>query len=178
MSIKINGAESPILQLDKDIKVSERCYMSYTKVIRKTRVSWEISEFHSGMYGAPGQERQKKKKPTPELIEKRNQYNKERTARLKMQEHHEKNDYFATFTFRVEERPPDMDTAIKLHKDFCDKVRSIYKKHGIKFKWLRNIEVGTKGAWHIHMVLNRIPDTDIIIREAWPYGKVLTQLLY
>ena len=37
-------------------------------------------------------------------------------------------------------------------------------------KWIRNIEVGTKGAWHIHLVINRIPDTDEIIDEAWGHG--------
>ena len=43
---------------------------------------------------------------------------------------------------------------------------------------MRNIEVGTKGAWHIHIIVNRIPDTDIILREAWEHGKVVSQLLY
>lgn len=152
--------------------------MSYTKIMRKTKKVIEVSEYHSARYGAPGQLRSKRKKPTPELIEKRNQYNKERTCRLKMNEHIEKNDYYVTLTFKKEERPPDMDTAKKIFKDMCDVLRAKYKKLGYQFKWFRNIEVGTKGAWHIHMVLNRIPDLDVILREVWKYGKVIMQLTY
>lgn len=152
--------------------------MSYTKILRKTKKVIEVSEYHSARYGAPGQLRSKRKKPTPELIEKRNQYNRERTARLKMNEHMEKNDYYVTMTFTVEARPPDMDTAKLIFREFREKVSKEYKKRGSQFKWMRNIEVGTKNAWHIHMVLNRIQDTDIILREAWPHGKVIMQLTY
>lgn len=38
--------------------------------------------------------------------------------------------------------------------------------------------MGTKGGWHIHLVINRIPDTDIILAKAWEYGKVINELMY
>ena len=34
----------------------------------------------------------------------------------------------------------------------------------------RNIERGTKGAWHIHLVINEIGDTASIITKAWTKG--------
>lgn len=43
---------------------------------------------------------------------------------------------------------------------------------------MRNIEVGTKGAWHIHLCINRIPETDLILADAWKHGKVYFQLMY
>ena len=57
-------------------------------------------------------------------------------------------------------------------------IRREYKKRGHKLCWIRNIEVGTKNAWHIHIVLNRIPDTDLILKKAWTYGGIHNELLY
>ena len=38
--------------------------------------------------------------------------------------------------------------------------------------WIRNIERGTKGAWHIHIVLNEIGDTASILQQVWGKGGV------
>lgn len=152
--------------------------MSYTRSTMRFKNVWEVSEYHTARYGAPGQLRQEKKKPTPEIMEKRNQYNRERLARWRLRMYFGPNDYFVTLTFRAKERPPDMTAAKKIFRDFCLKVGKQYKKRGYEIRWIRNIEVGTRNAWHIHLVVNRVPDTDIIIREAWPYGKVINQLLY
>ena len=43
---------------------------------------------------------------------------------------------------------------------------------------MRNIEVGPKGAWHAHLVINRIPDADLIVKKAWLHGHVILKLLY
>ncbi|MCD8329625.1 MAG: hypothetical protein LUC27_02895 [Lachnospiraceae bacterium] len=152
--------------------------MSYTKAVYRSKNAMDVSEYHTGRYGAPGQERQKRKKPTPEQIEKRNQYNKERTAKWKLWDHFDVNDYFSTWTYRKEERPPDMKTAVKDFGKAIKTVKREYKKRGATLKWMRNIEVGTKGAWHIHVIINRIQDTDIILSKAWQHGKIVNQLLY
>ena len=38
--------------------------------------------------------------------------------------------------------------------------------------WIRNIERGTKGAWHIHFVVNEIGDTASIMQKAWKKGGI------
>lgn len=43
---------------------------------------------------------------------------------------------------------------------------------------MRNIECGSRGAWHIHLLVNRIADIDIHLRELWTKGSVKMQLLY
>ena len=138
----------------------------------------EVEEYHTARYGAPGQPRQKRRKPTPEQTEKINQRNKEKLCRRKLRQHFEINDYFTTLTYSKENRPSDMSEAKKHFRTFMRIVREEYKKRGATAKWIRNIEVGTKNAWHIHMTINRIPDTDIILRQAWTYGKIISQLLY
>ena len=87
-------------------------------------------------------------------------------------------DYFTRLSYRVDERPPDMDAAKNDFSRFIRKVRTEYKKRGCELKWIRNIEVGTKNAWHIHIVVNRIPDTDLILSRAWKHGAIHNQLIY
>ena len=92
------------------------------KTIRFENV-WEITEYHSAKYGAPGMERMKRKKATPEMIEKINQHNRERTCRWKLLNNFRPGDYFTLLTYRKEKRPADM---IQAKKDF----EKFYKKVG------------------------------------------------
>lgn len=138
----------------------------------------EVYEHLDGRYGARGEPRAKRKKPTPEQIRKRNQWNKEKRARHKLRTWFRQNDYLVTLTYRKEDRPEDMDQAKKELAAFLRKVRKGYKKTGQEFRYLRNIEAGTKGAWHVHLVINRIPDADLILKASWPHGGIDFRLLY
>lgn len=138
----------------------------------------ERVDYHDNGSRAPGEARRKKRKPTPEQVEKINQANRERTCRHKLRANFEPADYFTTLTYAKELRPADMDAAKKDWQIFVRRVRKEYKKRGQELKWIRNIEVGTRGAWHIHMVINRIQETDVIIAAAWAHGRILNQLLY
>ena len=136
-----------------------------------------VEEYHDGRYGAPGIPRQKKKKPTKEDMQKVNAMNKARLCQYRLIQYFDSGDYFATLTYKVSERPPDMKTAKQHYQKLIRYVRKEYKKRGSPLFWIRNIERGTKGAWHIHLVITRIPDTARILEEAWPYGGIyLTQL--
>lgn len=152
--------------------------MAYKKKTWEFRRAIEVMEYHTARYGAPGQKREKKKKPTKEDMEKVNQYTKERKARHRLRKYFYKNDYFSCLTYRVDARPTDMKEAKKDWSAALGIIRREYKKRGEPLFWMRNIEVGTKGAWHIHLVINRIPDTDVILKKAWTKGKVVNQLLY
>lgn len=178
--VKENGDLNPLFYLDKNIKDRSRAMLKrYKRLTYIFDNAIEIYEYLDGKYGAPGQKREKKKKPSPELIKKRNQWNKERKARHRLRMYMKVNDYFACLTYGKDRRPPDMDTAKKHFSKFLDYVRKEYKKRGQTIRWMRNIEAGTKGAWHIHLVINRIPDTDIILKEAWKeHGGVNFKLLY
>lgn len=152
--------------------------MARKRKVIKFKNAIEIEEFHNGRYGAPGEKRMKKVKATPEQIEKRNQYNKEKLARWKLRNNFDIHDYFTVLTYEKDKRPVSMEEAKADFKKFYTRVRSEYRKRGYGLKWIRNIECGTRNAWHIHLVINRIPDTDIILTEAWGKGRVHNQLLY
>ena len=130
----------------------------------------ERQEYLDGRYGAPGEKRAKKKKATPEEVEQVNQWTKERKARHRLRMYFKVNDYFFTLTYPKEERPPDMKQAKQDFKEFYLFCKKEYKKRGQELRWIRNIECTPSGNWHVHVVLNRIPDTDLIIAAAWKHG--------
>lgn len=130
----------------------------------------DVEEFHDGRYGAPGEKRLKKKKPTKEQMQKINELNRMRKARLKLLEYFDFNDYFATWTYQVRNRPPNMKKALEDFQRAKRKVQKEYRKKGYELFWIRNIERGTKGAWHIHIIVNSIPGTAQILEEAWEHG--------
>lgn len=130
----------------------------------------DIEEYHDGNYGAPGKRRLKRTKLTSEQIKNINALNKARRCRHRMLEYFCPGDIFATWTYLVENRPPDMAAALKDFQKAMRKVRKEYKKRGYEVFWIRNIEQGTKGAWHIHLIINEIGDTASIIQNAWDKG--------
>lgn len=130
----------------------------------------DVEEFHDGNYGAPGKKRLKKKKPTEEQMIQVNLQNKAKRCRQRMLAYIKMEDIFATWTYKEEARPPDMKGALKDFQKAIRKVRDSYRKQGYELFWFRNIERGTRGAWHIHLVVNKIPGTETILREAWKNG--------
>lgn len=152
--------------------------MAYVKLIWRFPNAVEVKEYHAGRYGAPGERRQARARPTPEQVARYNQKQKEERCRHRLREHFRENDYFVTLTYAKDKRPEDMEAAKKDFRKFIRAVAKEYKEQGRTIKWIRNIEVGTKGAWHVHLVIKRIPDTDLIVTRSWPNGKILTELLY
>lgn len=138
----------------------------------------EVYEYLDGKYGARGTSREKKKKPTKEEIRKRNQWNKERKARHKLNQYFKEKDWFITFTYERKDRPVDMKMAKEHFAKAIREIRKEYRKRGYELQWIRNIEVGTKNAWHIHIIIKNIPDSFQIATDAWEYGEVSGKLLY
>lgn len=150
----------------------------YKRKVWELKRAIEVEEYHDGQARAPGQKRQARKKLTKEQVALRNQKNKENKARRKLRMHFQVDDYFSRLSYRIDERPTDMEAATKDFYAFRKKLSREYKKRGYELKWMRNIEVGTKNGWHIHFIVNRIPDTDLILRKAWTHGTVHNQLIY
>ena len=132
----------------------------------------DIEEYHDGNYGAPGRSRQGREKPTSEQMEQINALNKARRARHRLLEYFNPGDVFATLTYEVRNRPQNMKAAVKDFAKAIREVRGEFKKRDRELFWIRNIECGTKGAWHIHLVINEIGDTAGIIKAAWKHGGI------
>lgn len=71
-----------------------------------------------------------------------------------------------------------MEVAKEHFKKAIKEIRREYRKRGYELLWLRNIEVGTKNAWHTHIIVRNIPDSFAIVSDAWEFGEVDGKLLY
>lgn len=140
--------------------------------------SIEVEEHHTGKYGAPGQPRVKRSKPTPEQIAKQNQKNRENKIRRLIKANFGPNDYWVTWTYRKGERPPDIVTAYAQAGKALRKLRRKYKKLGMSLKYIITTELGSRGGIHHHLVINRALDGDELIRDCWPYGGTNITLIY
>lgn len=136
-----------------------------------------VEEYHSRGQPPPG-ERAGKKAATPEAMARANKRQKERNARLLIMNNFGENDYYITLTYRKEERPESMEECKKQFQKFIRKVKEAYRKAGETLKWVRNIEIGSRGGIHIHLIVNRILNTDVIVRRFWSHGGVHQTLLY
>ena len=132
----------------------------------------DVEEYHDGNYGSPGKSRQKKEKPTKEQVRLINQRNKVRRCRWRLIQYFDQGDLFITWTYEVGNRPPDMAGALKDFRAAIIKIRKIYRARGVPLYWIRNIEKGTKGAWHIHLVIKQTPEGNAaaIVTKAWTKG--------
>lgn len=127
----------------------------------------EVSVIYAGNYGAKGEKRLPRKKPTPEQLKKQNQKNKENRVRRKIKLNFSPNDLWITLKY-----PAGTKKDIKeLNRDFSNFIRKLkrrYQKQGEELKWICRKEVGKNGGLHIHVLVNRIEGADILVDESWP----------
>ncbi len=139
-------------------------------------LSREYEYKYFGNYGAKGERRLPKKQITPEQIARQNHTNKVKRIRRKLKKNFWKGDYWLTFTYR-KNTAKTIDEVMEDLKAMMDKLRRKYKKQNTPMKWIRRIEIGSRGGIHVHMVLNRIEGLDIVITELWKHGHVNIELL-
>lgn len=134
-------------------------------------LSREYEYKYYGNYGAKGEKRLPKKKITPEQIAKQNQSNRIKRVRRKIKCNFYEGDYWVTLTYPKGITKPINEVAGDL-KRFTDKLRRTYKAKGEPLKWIRRIEIGSRGGVHIHLILNRIEGLDILLSKQWTHGHV------
>lgn len=124
---------------------------------------------YPGRYGAKGEKRKKKKKPTPEQVAKQNQYNREVRCRRLIRNNFYPGDYWVTLKYKSGARK-GMEDFLKDIRKFIRGMRREYKKRGEPLKFIYRLEIGKRGGLHAHIIINRLPGkacTDLIIRDAW-----------
>ena len=129
-----------------------------------------------GNYGAKGEKRNPKQKRTPEDIERQNRYQKSKTVKRLINANFHEGDYWSTFTY-ADGQGKSIHLITQDVRNFLDRLRRTYKKTNTPLKFIYRIEIGSRGGIHVHMILNRIPDLDLILQDKWPYGRVHNEML-
>ena len=154
---------------------------AYIRHIWECGETLEVEEKHTGRYGASGQKRQKRKKATPEDIERQNQWKKERDLRRLIKWNFGKHDYWMTITYRKGDRPTWSEMIKDIQKLIKD-VRKRYRKIGKELKYIYRLQIGKRGGPHIHILVNRVQSqdggTDIFFSECWKKGHINFRSLY
>ena len=139
--------------------------------------SIEVEIKHRGRYGAKGEGRLRKKMPTPEQIKRQNQLNKEKRMRRLIKANFKKSDLWVTLKYSAGERKP-LGEVLKDLKRFFRRLRTAYKARGMPLKYIYRLEIGKLGGIHIHLILNRIADADLMIQRYWTEGRANYESMY
>lgn len=148
--------------------------MAYWKDTWKFEGSNEYEYKYAGRYGAKGEKRAKRRKPTPEQIKKQNQLNREKRMRRLIKQNFRPDDLWCTLKYPKGTRKPVREVKKDL-KRFLTAMRKHYRKLGEPFKFIYRMEIGKHGGIHIHILINRPrgrPDVDILIQDTWKHGRV------
>lgn len=155
----------------------------YRKVIYDMGVVAQIEKSYPGNYGAPGEKRGKKKKPTPEDVRRQNESNRWRRVQRLILKNFGEGDWHLILKYPPKERPETYEEAKAHRKKFLDRMRDAYRKAGIPFKWIAVTERGKKGkVLHHHLVIQDIRrdgiDTVKLVKKLWTYGSEFFSALY
>lgn len=77
----------------------------YRKVIYDMGVVRQIKKYKRGNYGAPGEKREKKKRPTPEDVRRQNERNRWRKVQRLILMNFKEGDWHLILKYRPGERP-------------------------------------------------------------------------
>lgn len=149
----------------------KRYYIKLTCEIKGHRY---IEKHYDGRYGAPGMPREKKKKKTPEEMERQNCWRRARDLKRLIEANYGPGDWHVTLTCRPEERP-GKEEAPKVIRKFWRDLKKEYRKQGWELKIIIVIEIGERGAVHWHMIVNDMHNGKIstagLIRKLWDRGR-------
>lgn len=139
--------------------------------------STEYEYKYAGNYGAKGEKRKPKARTTPEQIKRQNQKNKENRVRRLIKANFTERDLWITLLYPKGTRKPLEEVKDDLKK-FHGRMRRAYVKQGEPYKYIYRVEVGKRGGIHIHLLINRINDVDLLVRRCWKMGNVNFTNLY
>ena len=108
-------------------------------------------------------------KPTPEQVKKYNMAQAARKLNRKIGANFGPGDYHAVLTYKRELRLPEKESRKVLRK-FLNNTRKDYRKAGHELKYIITTE-WRHGAIHHHLIINRVPGTEEMIRKRWTRGR-------
>lgn len=149
----------------------------YTKITYDLGDTLDHGYHHAGMYGAKGEKRVPRAKPTPEQVIYQNRMNRARDIRRLIKANYTTSDWFVTLTYRKGCRKKMKGVKGDLKK-FLDAIRAVYKKRGQQLKFIYCIEIGSRGGIHIHITMNDTDKFNRLLQLFWKHGHPNMKNLY
>ena len=141
------------------------CYAGRTKNIR----AYYSAKYNDGKLTGMKERRAKREKPTSEKQAEVNRKNAYRTLTWIMDANFSGADLYVTYSFEKNKRPGEPKKFRAYVKQFLKQLRKLYRRAGIRLKYIWVGERGERGAEHIHMVQSGGIDVREL-KAAWPHG--------
>ena len=141
----------------------------------------DVELHYPGNYGAPGMERSKRQKRTPEDIVRQNHTNRVKKVKRLILCNFRPGDFHLTLNYRKDDRPETIDQAKTNLSEFLKRMRLDLKKTGHTFKFIGVTEIGKRGqALHHHLIIEDLSDIRIkdLVLKYWTYGGTNWSTLY
>lgn len=107
---------------------------------------------------------------TTEQQQRINDFNKKQNLIWLFCENFRNGDNWITLTYNKGKRPESSSAAVKSLRSFIRKLREYYKKQDMKLVYMANMERGTKGGIHHHIVIRGEVDYNVIAKLWKKYG--------
>ena len=146
--------------------------MSYFRKKTDMRNITMVKEYYNDRAYPKGEKRDVKRVVTTEETRRNNQRVKAEKATELVFNNFTVGDVDLILTFSPDNEPNSEAECKKIFSKFIRKLRRIYESHGYKLLWIRNIEKGDNGGWHIHFLVNVIPNDTIDFNKIWGLGNV------
>lgn len=118
------------------------------------------------------EKRERKKNPTRKSVMEANERLSIKHLGILLGYNYVDGDYHMVLTYKEEPTP---EQAKKILRNYIDRLRRLYKKLGLPFKWTVVTEYKNKRLHH-HMILNR--SDRIAVEKLWKHGIVFFRELY
>lgn len=144
--------------------------MPYVRQECKAGKTKEVIFYYSPKWNNKVKEgnRQKKQNKTKEAQRAVNRRQAERKLTRIFNANFDNTSLYITYEYKKENRPTTKEEIIKDVEKLLRELRKIYKKRGKVLKYVWVVEVGVRGAAHIHMVVNVMELAEI--KKTWDKG--------
>lgn len=141
--------------------------MPYIKATCKAGKTKEYEKYYTKRYHRRREKREARHNKTTEQQQKINDRMTERKLTRLMNANFDETSLYVTWSYTKENRP-NTEQLLKHVKKLLADLRKLYKAEGKVLKYIETAEVGTRGAAHIHMVINDIDPRKL--KKLWEYG--------
>ena len=141
--------------------------MPYVERVTRAGKTIEVERYFTSRYKKQGMKRGDKVRPTTEQQERINTRQAERKLRILINANYGYGDYHLVLPYIRKKGEPMRDRE-QMRRDidaFLRECRKCYKKAGMECRYIHVMEIGSKGARHHHLVINRT-DTKVL-QQCW-----------
>ena len=115
--------------------------------------------------------RRKKFRPTSEVQQRLNEYNREQHLARLIAANFTASDTWLTPTFRPADLPQDPEELKRVFRNFIRRLTRAYRARGAELKYIAVLEQSETGRYHVHMIVNSLLTPDEL-RDIWGMGRV------